>query len=99
MAANNGTYRKTGSSGSGSWVKSADRVNVLEERVDLVEEINSAFSHLVSAGAAEPLAMLADANGNVVLQVEEDGGLRLAGMDDTVQATAANVPISRSSSR
>jgi hypothetical protein len=29
-AANNGTYRKVGASGAGSWVQSADRVTVLE---------------------------------------------------------------------
>lgn len=35
--ANNGTYRKTGAPGSGSWVKSADRVTGLEGRVGAVE--------------------------------------------------------------
>lgn len=38
-AANNGTYRKTGASGSGSWVQSADRVTGLEGRVSSVESV------------------------------------------------------------
>jgi hypothetical protein len=36
-AANNGTYRKTGASGAGSWIKSADRVSVVETRVTTAE--------------------------------------------------------------
>lgn len=34
---NNGTYRKTGASGAGSWVQSADRVTGLEGRVSTLE--------------------------------------------------------------
>ena len=34
---NNGTYRKTGASGSGGWVQSADRVTGLEGRAALLE--------------------------------------------------------------
>lgn len=36
-ASNNGTYRKTGASGSGAWVQSADRVSGLEGRVYGIE--------------------------------------------------------------
>lgn len=35
--ANNGTYRKTGASGEGAWVASADRVSALEARTAAVE--------------------------------------------------------------
>lgn len=37
--ANNGTYRKTGASGAGSWVVSADRVSGLEVRATALEAI------------------------------------------------------------
>src|SRR5690606_40649581 len=40
-AANNGTYRKSGGSGTGSWVKSADRVTELEGGVAALESFQS----------------------------------------------------------
>lgn len=46
-SSNNGTYRKSGASGTGSWVASADRVNVLESSVaSLQAAANANFNSL-----------------------------------------------------
>ena len=50
--ANNGTYRKTGSSGSGSWVLSADRVTALEGDI---ADLGGPTSIGATAGSANAL--------------------------------------------
>ena len=79
--ASNGTYRKTGASGSGSWVQSADRVSGLEGRVGVVEEELAPLPALAAAVTPEShdgdLLILADADGKEYARFDSAGSLRL----------------------
>lgn len=93
--ANNGTYRKSGASGAGSWVQSSF------DRVALVETLSNATAASVAdvknETTSEILPMLwgvADAAGYLALGVHSDGSTRVANMrpekttmDDTVTET------------
>ncbi|MFC3716794.1 hypothetical protein ACFONC_11595 [Luteimonas soli] len=48
-ATNNGTYRKTGASGSGSWVQSADRVTVLEGNLGTLADADATLARDLQA--------------------------------------------------
>lgn len=56
-AANNGTYRKSGASGSGSWVLSADRVTGLEADVAALETNDTLKSALWNVAWLAPAAL------------------------------------------
>jgi hypothetical protein len=79
-AANNGTYRKTGASGSGSWVQSADRVTALEGRVAAAEEVTEDF--LTGYDLSGYAYAVTDAADNVAFGVKSDGTVEASGVGD-----------------
>lgn len=79
--ANNVTFRKTGASGAGAWVVSVDRITVLDGRVASVEVSGAATAAKLAPIAAQVDPALipgkawavADANGNIAIQVDDAG--------------------------
>ncbi|HEY1035536.1 MAG TPA: sialate O-acetylesterase [Pseudoxanthomonas sp.] len=86
-AENNGTYRKTGASGAGSWVPSADRVTALEADV---AELKDDTALLVSLDAPVRQTnrqgfQYADPDGNALVDIE---GPFAVGADGEVETSA-----------
>lgn len=81
-AANNGTYRKTGASGSGSWVQSADRVTGLEGRVGAVEETAVLLDEAIpySENLFNAPAMTADFGVNSLGELYPSAGKSVSGL-------------------
>lgn len=84
-AANNGTYRKTGASGAGSWVQSADRVTGLEGRVGEVEQAAEKLDGQLESVIDDDVIVVIDDSGKITLRQSRDGGLHLPGISGAIQ--------------
>lgn len=104
--ANNGTYRKTGASGSGSWVQSADRVTGLEGRVTSTERVatraeemaslavDGTYTEVASIGQTDPTVSASTQNySGWAVPIGEVGGFDA--VEIGVAAFAPSYPVSQ----
>lgn len=101
-ADNNGTYRKTGAAGAGSWVQaSTDRVAAVESEVDDVRaDIRSkvregATGELLADGATElPIwGVVEKISGQYLAYLDDDGRLRNPPLDTLLDSYAGAVDV------
>jgi hypothetical protein len=82
---NNGTYRKIGAIGAGSWVKSDDRLTGLEGETS---NYRAAGDPIIPAATPGYVFSIEDAAGNVALGILPDGTVEVSKLEQT-----GNVPI------
>lgn len=85
--ANNVTYRKTGASGSGSWVQSADRVTGLEQATANYRAAGDPIRDSSLDGYAWSIQ---DAAGRVAAGVKDDGTLAAASLEPDKMTVAGS---------